>query len=125
MKALNYIFFGIYNSYYKDGNFTNNIPWLKAISVLGVSLSCNIISVSFLFSDGDRIHLERSTLIIFAAISFVFLYFMFFRNRRYEDIYKEFCHLNKQQRLVNKFISWLYILLSFIICLLPPLLFSI
>lgn len=114
MKAIRLIYFHIYNSYYKDGNFKNDIPHLTAFGIVGCSLS--IILLSILFFAYQLLFRVRPTSPIVVGLFLlllVFFYFLFFHKSKYQSIYTEFKN-SKWDTTTMKILSWLVLLVAFV-----------
>ena len=110
------IFFHVFKRYYKDGKFTNDIPWLTASIIVSVSSSFYVFSLMDLFCfflidqnlpmvDGYSFHI----------IGFAFAlanYLWFTHQRRYLKIYEEYRKSDKNNN-VTAILSWIYIILGF------------
>lgn len=121
MKIFDYLFFGIFNSYYKDGNYKNDIPWLTAMSIFAAMFFFNITSVLDLFSNREGYPVSKSMGYVIGVIGVLLSYVLFVSGKRYEIIYKTFSILDRKQRLKNKIAAWFYVLMSIVIAILPPL----
>lgn len=90
MKIFKIIFFHIYNSYYKDGNYSNDIPHLTAYGLAGCSWSTlftTLILIAGQQITGKKLETEyflSSMIILLIAIALGTLY-----KKRYEIIYCE------------------------------------
>lgn len=121
MKIFDYLFFGIFNSYYKDGNYKNDIPWLTAMSIFAAMFFLNITSILDLFSNREGYPVSKSMGYVIGVTGVLLSYVLFVSGKRYEIIYKTFSILDRKQRLKNKIAAWFYVLMSIVIAILPPL----
>ena len=112
MKVLDYLFFGIYNSYYNDGNFKNDIPWYGTMMIFGVLFFLNLMTLFlFLTMDFER-GLSKRISLIFMGICILLSYLLFIRNRRYKVIYNKMSGLSRSQKRLNVIVSWIYVISS-------------
>jgi len=121
MKLIDYLYFGIYNSYYKDGNFNNDIPWYTSMMIFGAMLFLNVIFIINTISTKEGYPINKNEAFLLGGLCLTFSYFMFGWRKRYLKVYQTFCNLSKSQRLVNKIVSWSYCFFSFFLAILPPL----
>lgn len=123
MTILDYLFFGIYNSYYKDGNYKNDMPWYNGMAIFLFTFWCNIITIlDVLNSSKNKFPVEKLTSFIIAAVCLIISYLLFVRNRRYDTIYNRYKNFNKTNRIINKVVSWTYVIGSIVAIMLPPVL---
>jgi len=114
MNILDYLFFGIYNSYYKDGHYKNDIPELTAMSIFAGMFGINTFTMLWLFIGLNEFQIGKTDAYLLGGFWFLFCYFIFVFRKRYKKIYEKFSNLSFEQKKLNKFISWSYILLTFI-----------
>jgi hypothetical protein len=117
MKVHSIIFFHVFKRYYKDGKFTNDIPWLTTSVIVGVSSSFYLISLTVLFSyfffDRNLPKLNEYPMLICNAVFVVANYLWFTHRKRYLKIYEEYRTSDKNNK-ITEFLSWIYILLGFV-----------
>lgn len=113
MKVLDYLFFGIYNSYYKDGNYKNDVPWYGGLIIFTGVFFCNVFTLMVVVLDGGPI--SKSFWYIIGLVCLATSYLLFIRNKRYEIIYNEMSKLSRPKRLLNKVLSWVYVIGSFVL----------
>jgi hypothetical protein len=121
MKVLDYLFFGVFNSYYKDGNFKNDIPWYTAMMIFGAMFFLNVSSVMMLFSSKSGYPVSKQVGFIIGGCCVLLSYFLFAWKKRYENIYSEFSKYDRRQRSINRLMGWLYVALSIFVAIIPPL----
>jgi hypothetical protein len=89
---MDFLFFVIYNMYYRDGNYTNDRPAFTVYCQFVVSITGFIFGLLYLMSwliKGSCYKFFISMPIIFLTlpVSFIVTYFLFYRKKRYEKIY--------------------------------------
>lgn len=121
MKILNLLYFGIYNFYYKDGNFKSGIPSYTSMMIFAGCFFANISFLILLFSENMNAFPFGKSEAIMVAIACAFIsFFLFVWKKKYERIYNEF--KDSDRRTVHNFFSWLYVCVSFLLLILPPML---
>lgn len=110
------IFFHIFKLYYKDGKYTNDIPWLTASVIVGVSTSFYLLSLVvlcyFFFIGRDVPLLNKYPILICGFVFSVANYLWFTYKKRYLKIYDQYRTSNKNNN-VTAVLSWTYIILGF------------
>jgi Ca2+/Na+ antiporter len=110
------IFFHIFKRYYKDGKFTNDIPWLTASVIVGISSSFYLLSLVvlsyFFFIDHNVPPLNKYPILICGFAFAVVNYLWFTYKKRYLKIYEEYRTSNKNNK-VTAVLSWIYIIVGF------------
>jgi len=116
MNLYKLIFFHIFKRYYKNGTFKNDIPWLTASVILGVSSSFYVISLLILsyyvFIDNDVPTLNKYPIIICGFVFVVINYLWFTYKKRYLKIHEEYQISNKSNK-ITEVLSWIYIIVGF------------
>lgn len=115
MKIIRLIYFHIYNTYYKDGNYTNDIPHLTAFGIVGCSVT--IILLSLIFSIYQLIFDKRLTTVMVVVpfvISLAFLFYSLMYDSKYKVIYSEFKD-SKLDTTPLKILSWSVLLIAFVL----------
>jgi hypothetical protein len=115
MKAIRLIYFHIYNSYYKDGDYDNDIPHLTAFGIVGCSLS--IILLAIMFSVYLLLLSERPTfgiVVVPFVILLVYFYFTLMHDSKYQAIYSEFKN-SKWDTTILKVLSWATMPVAFVL----------
>jgi len=113
MRAIRLIYFHIYNSYHKDGNYKNDMPHLTA---LGIVCSLSMILLSTMFVAYQLLFKQRPTLGMVGTPFVIFLayfYFALVHDSKYQSIYSEFKN-SKWDTTVIKVLSWSAMLVAFI-----------
>ncbi|NQZ77537.1 MAG: hypothetical protein HRT61_15765 [Ekhidna sp.] len=113
MRFLDTIYFHIYNVYYKDGNYNNDIPHLTAFGLVGSSFSlilAAVVSLSNYLLGRQRLSFEFAVFII--VLGLIFFFFKFLYGSRYEKIYNEI-RKSKVDNIWFKILSWLLVLAGF------------
>lgn len=110
------IFFHIFKRYYKNGEFRNDIPWLTASVIIGVSSSFYVLSLVvltyYVFIDNNVPTLNKTHIIICGFVFAAINYLWFTYKKRYLKIYEEYRTSNKNNR-VTEVLSWIYIIMGF------------
>ena len=114
MKAFNVIFYHVYNCYYKDGKYTNDVPHLTAFGLVGSSLTMSCLAVFALFNsiiNNSRLSVGTSLAIVIAGMLLFFFLFLF--NSRYDRIYNEI-NGSKLDNLFMKIAAWGVVVMGFV-----------
>jgi len=118
VKILDYLFFGIYNSYYKDGNYTNDEPWYGGLMIFGVVFFLNAIFILRMTYFRNGI-LSKPIAFAIGGGALLLSYLLFIKGKRYKTIYVKYQKMDTKQRKLNAIFSWLYVAGSFILVLAP------
>jgi hypothetical protein len=121
MKVIDYLFFGIYNSYYKDGNYKNDIPWYTAMMIFGAMFFLNVSLILSLLSPRKGFPVNKPMALVIGGCCVLLSYFLFVWKKRYVSIYETYSKYNDRQKVINKVLSWLYFIGSIILFSIPPL----
>lgn len=103
----------MYNAYYKDGNYTSDIPHLTAFGIVGCSLSLLlVVGVSLLnyTLNGSRLSFEFIVAVLVVGLMLFFFLFLF--KRKYEKIYEDLKGSGLDS-LPFKILSWLIVVAGF------------
>lgn len=113
MKLIKAIFFHVYNFYYKDSSYTNDIPHLTAFGIVGCSLSCvlaaGVASINHLLNAS---RLSKPAVFIVYVLGLLISFLLFYANRRYDKIYEEIKD-SKYDTITYKILSWVIVILGF------------
>ncbi|WP_418513990.1 hypothetical protein [Corallibacter sp.] len=112
MKILNILFFHVYNAYYKDGNYSNDIPHLTAYGIVGFSLSTLFTTTIMFILTLLNIKLIDYYFLVILVGTLLLLFYYFFYEKKYDTIY----NLIKDSKWDNfrfKIASWLIVFLGF------------
>ena len=124
-KLYNIIFYIIYNSYYKHGNFKNDMPAYTVFFIFTISFFCQMLFLIGLWDliDDPYTIAEISKLanIFFFLSCFAITYFLFYVNKRYIIIYNTYKDNSFANSRLGKFMGWSFIILS----ILSPFIFII
>lgn len=109
------IFFHVFQRFYKNGKFTNDIPWLTASVIMGVSSSFYLLSLTvlfyFFFFDHNVPPLNKY-LILICGFVFTFINYLWLTHqKRYLKIYEEYRTSDKNNK-VTAMLSWAFIILG-------------
>lgn len=110
------IFFHVFRRYYKDGKFTNDIPWLTTSVIVGVSSSFYLLSLTvlfyFFFIDHDVPQLSKYPILICGFVFAVANCLWFTYKKRYLKIYQEY-RISDKNNKVTAVLSWIYIIFGY------------
>ena len=90
MKVIDYIFFGIFNTYYKDGNYKKDIPWYTTMMIFSAMFFLNISAILDLFSSKEGYPVSKPIAFVIGGFCVLLSYLMFINHKRYESIYMHF-----------------------------------
>ena len=121
MKILNLLYFGIYNFYYKDGNFKSGIPSYTSMMIFAGCFFANISFLIYILSENKNVFpFSKGEAIVVTILCAFISFFLFVWKKKYERIYNEF--KDSDRRIAHNFFSWLYVAVSFLLLMLPPVL---
>lgn len=108
------VFFYIFRSYYKDGNFKNDIPWLTAINILSASLTtytfCIFLIIENFYNELKFIKANSLPFLIMYVLIFIFLYLYLLKKEKHLIFYEEY---KKQKTFSGLILSWGFVILPF------------
>ena len=114
MKFLKSIFFHIYNTYYKDGDYTNDIPHFTAFGWVGTSmgawLAVMMALVNYLLTK-SRPSFELVVLVMVGSLAL--LYPLLLYQRRYARIYEQIKGSNMDTPSM-KVVAWVIVVGGFL-----------
>ncbi len=113
MKILNILFFHVYNAYYKDGNYYNDVPHVTAFGIVGSSLSMLLTSILLVILRMLSIKPTYNIVLVILVGSLLLLSYFFLFKKKYKVIYNLIKN-SKWDNLRFKIISWVTIFLGFI-----------
>lgn len=110
LRPYNFIFYVIYNSYYKHGNYKNDNPPFTVFFIFALTFFCQLLFLVEFYRYVQDPYIRsigsKSIEPFLALLSLISTYLVFYLNRRYEVIYNE----HKDDLLANsflgKFIGW-------------------
>lgn len=112
----NLIFFHVFRRYYKNGRYRNDIPWLTASVIVGMSSLLYLLTAIVLiyyFANGEMPELDKRYALPI-GVAFVALNCLWFiGDDRYLRIFDEF----KESYLKDRFteiLSWFYIFAAYV-----------
>lgn len=102
IKLLDKLFYVVYNSYYKHGEFKNDIPPLTVGGIFGIMLLCMALSVFCILGWINPVYakLPKLNKVILTLVMLFFgalVYFIFYYDQRYRKIY----NLYKENKFLN------------------------
>jgi hypothetical protein len=110
------IFFHIFKRYYKNGSFTNDIPWLTASVIVGLSSFFYVLGLLvlayFFFIDHNVPKLKKYPLLISGFAFAITNYLWFTYKKRYLKIHAEYRTSNKNNK-VTEVLAWIYVIVGF------------
>jgi hypothetical protein len=113
MKFLQVIYFHVYNAYYKDGNFKNDIPHLTAFGIVSCSLGLMIVGIANLIKYSLTQHkLSAQEYLWLMLPSLLLFYFLFLHKGKYSDIYKSLKGSDWDKSAI-KILIWAIIFMGF------------
>lgn len=114
MRILKGIYFHVYNAYYKDGNYANDIPHLTAFGIVGCSLSLFLaVGASLIYYSLNESRLSLEFIVVVLTIGLILLFFQFLFQKKYEKIYEEIKG-SELDSLSFKILAWLIIVTGFV-----------
>lgn len=114
MNIVKIIFFHIYNSYYNDGSYRNDVPHWTAFAITACSLACLI--VTFVCVIVNLVTGGRPTALLLYPIFLVLLIYFFYNilfKKKYQIIYTQLIGGRWDTKIMRCF-SWIIILIGFI-----------
>jgi hypothetical protein len=109
------LFYIIYNTYYKHGNFKNDIPPLTVFGLFCMALfSVTLCFVYAFYLIGDPTYFRHNPPIgtgIYFIASIVLTYLLFYRNKRYETIYNRYKHIQTYDQWSVKIMAFAFVFL--------------
>ena len=112
------LFYIIYNSYYKHGNFKNDIPPLTVFGLFCMALfSITLCFVYAFYLISDPTYFRHNPPLgksIYFIASIVLTYLGFYRKKRYKTIYDRFKHIQSYDQLPVKILAFTIVLLVII-----------
>ncbi|SFH34612.1 hypothetical protein [Pontibacter chinhatensis] len=113
----NLIFFHVFKRYYKNGRHKNDIPWLTASGIVGVSSLLYlfiITALTYFLVNGEMPEFDGKYSLLFCT-SFVALNWMWFTGgNRYLEIYNGFKDKYTEDKLTEA-LSWSYVFGAYIV----------
>lgn len=113
------LFYIIYNSYYKHGEYKDDIPTLTVGGIFSVSFYCIELSIiniiGFINPLYQKMKISGFKSFLISIISLVIVYFLFYHKKRYDKIYERYkddIFLNSKTAKYFGFIIIVLIILS-------------
>lgn len=111
MTWYNLVFFHVFKRYYKNGRYKNDIPWLTASVIVGMSSMFYLFTFTYLtyfFANGEMLELDKKSFLTL-GISFVVLNWLWFTGgNRYLMIFDNFKERYLRDKLTET-LSWVYV----------------
>ena len=114
MIFIKIIYFHIYNAYYKDGGFKNDIPSLTAYGIVAPSLSFIILTTTaVIYNQLTGARLPYKVCFVIVSIALLIFFFLFMYKKNYNKIYTE---IKKSQwdNITMKIVTWAIVLIGFL-----------
>ncbi|WP_162056336.1 hypothetical protein [Pontibacter pamirensis] len=111
MTWYNLIFFHVFKRYYKSGRFKNDIPWLTASGIVGMSSLLYLFTIAafvYFFAKGEMPEVDKKYALPSGVAFLALNWFWFIGGNKYLEIFDNF----KERYLRDKFtetLSWVYI----------------
>lgn len=112
MGIIDILYFHVYNAYYQDGNYSNDIPHLTAYGIVGCSLSFALASILLTIAGLASNNLPSWIFFVFIILGLLLSYFLFLHKKRYQMIYERIKN-SKYDHLFFKILSWFIIICGF------------
>ena len=107
------IFFHIYNRYYNDGDYKNDIPHLTAFGIVGTSVSIMfVVILMLLMKVFAKPMMQTWQLVLLTSAILGFFANMFLARTKYRSIYEEIKG-SKWDTVFVKILSWIVIAIGF------------
>lgn len=91
---MNRLFYVVYNSYYKNGEYENDIPSLTVGGIFLIFLSSIVKSISIIIGWVNpvysKIKFDKLTLLLFLILYGIIVYLLFYHKKRYLTIYQKY-----------------------------------
>lgn len=124
MLIIKIVFFHIYNAYYKNGHYSNDIPHLTAFGIVGTSLSFFVITICLaLLKLIYNFSPPKDCILIAFLCIFSFFFFKLFWKSKYNKIYDSILN-TKWDNSYWRMISWFIIFLGFFVVGVFPFIFN-
>lgn len=106
---MDFLFFVMYNMYYKDGNYNNDRPAFTVFIQFCASFSgfnLGIIKFFYWITEGSCYQFFYTIPMIFLVmpIAFIMAYFLIFYNKRYEKIYEKYKNKQVGNHIITRII---------------------
>ncbi len=113
---MDFIFYIIYNSYFKHGNYKNDIPPLTVGGIFTVVFFCLTLLIKgirayVLYGNVPFAGFEKNHAPIVGFFCAIAAYLMFYRNKRYINIYNQFKDNQFANSWPGKILGWMAIIL--------------
>jgi len=123
MKILTYLFYNLYSWYYKDGNYNKKItPWFQATASLAIGFMLWIFLFTTIYYNyilnSSKVNIPTPIFLIFAVFIYTIIYFLFVKDNKYERIFIEYNYLDRNKKVMDRFIAIMFILFPGVLILL-------
>ena len=111
-----FTFYIIYNSYYKHGNYKNDIPSLTVGGIFTVTFFCLVLLVKGIYSyclygNVPFTGFEKNNVLIVGFLCATLVYLVYYHNKRYIKIYNRFKDNAFANSWPGKIAGWLILFL--------------
>jgi hypothetical protein len=115
MKLVEVIFYHIYKSYYKGGNYRNDIPHVTAFGIVSCSIIIIFITgfLTFLRLFTEQLVNKGLVISLFVFLSVVLFYFLLYKSK-YKRIYTEIKG-SRWDTVFFKILSWSVLVIAFLV----------
>ncbi len=109
---MDFIFYIIYNAYYKDGNYKNDMPAFTVFILFTLAFFCILLmlaDVKVLLTEGPYVKelgLKKYHIYLLGLMGAVITYLMFYINKRYVNIYDTYKDSRFANGYTGKIIGW-------------------
>ena len=114
MKALNVFFFHVYNHFYQNGNYENDMPHLTAWGIVECSFSWLLATViALIITQISDERIAKPLAIGTMVFGLIVTFFQFLHQSRYSKIYEEIKGTN-YDTLSYKILTWTVTVTGFV-----------
>ena len=116
MTWYNLIFFHVFKRYYKNGRYKNDVPWLTAAGIVGVSSLLylfTITALTYYFTKGEMPDVDKKYALPLGVAFIALNWFWFTGGSRYLKIFENFKERYLRDKLTET-LSWVYILGAYV-----------
>lgn len=115
MKMFNYLFYKLHQATLRTSD--SNIPEFMASIYLGSLINSNLVVLCFWMSKLKMLPLNVVLYYQYMACIPFLLSFLYFRNKRFVRIFKQYSKENEKQRVRGNYLVLSYVIISFLLLL--------
>lgn len=114
---MNYIFYTIYSSYYKNGNYKNDMPAYTVFIIFTLAFFCVLLMLAYLkvfLLEGAQVKthgLEKYQIYLLGVFGGIITYFLFYYKKKYLIIYEKFKNNTFANSVLGRVTGWLVLFL--------------